>query len=196
MKIREDILEARKSMILTWGSNREIRKLVTYLHDAETVAYMSAGKYANGIGLIVVTNKRVIFLKDGWFSKTYQDFPFFAISSVKLDSRIIFGDVTLMTEGSGAPDGHPAKVTNIWRGNAEKIANLISAQAGHREQSQTILVSATAPSKPSETSTLPVMSAEQKEAYLSGLERLQRLAAGGLLTPDELEASKKRLLSS
>jgi hypothetical protein len=124
--LREDIAAAKKRMMITFGSNRELRLLVTYLHGGEQVEAICSGKYSNGRGVIVLTNERVFFLKDGWFKKTTQDFPFYSISSVEWQSRILFGDIVLFSDGS------QATITKVPANTGKRLVGLIRERAGKR----------------------------------------------------------------
>jgi hypothetical protein len=81
--LRADIAAAKDRMETRVGANREIKKLGEHLWEGETVEYMSSGYYGAGIGLVVLTDRRLLFIKDGWTSKTTEDFPLDKISSVQ-----------------------------------------------------------------------------------------------------------------
>lgn len=98
--LRVDILSAKQNVFSGHlvGANREINKLVDYLHDGETVNYICPGQYDQDKGIVALTNERVIFLKDTLFNKTSQDFPYKSITSVEWKSRLFYGDIVLFSE--------------------------------------------------------------------------------------------------
>ena len=83
-ELRTDIEAAKQKMRTKVGSGREIKKLTSYLWDNETVNLMAGGTYGAGTGLVVLTDRRLLFLKDGVLSKTTEDFPMEKISSASL----------------------------------------------------------------------------------------------------------------
>lgn len=99
-ELRADILAAKRNVFEGHlvGANREINKLIDYLHDGETVNYLCPGQYDDNKGIIALTNERVIFLKDTLFNKTSQDFPYKSITSIEWKSRLFFGDIVLFSE--------------------------------------------------------------------------------------------------
>ncbi|MBW0115778.1 hypothetical protein [Pseudonocardia abyssalis] len=62
-------------MANTVGAKREIRKLVEHLWEREAVDRMTSGTYSNGTGLVILTDRRMFFLEDGWMSQRNEDFP-------------------------------------------------------------------------------------------------------------------------
>jgi len=62
---RPDITTAKDKMRFKLGGGREVKKLPEHLWEGETVERMTAGRYGNGQGLIILTDRRLLFLKDG-----------------------------------------------------------------------------------------------------------------------------------
>jgi hypothetical protein len=200
--LRPDILEARSHMIWTLGSNREIRKLAAHLHDDEQVTDMAAGKYNTGRGLVVLTTKRVLFIKDGWFSQTTQEFAFPAISSVEWHANLFFGDIQIFSTGESQ-----AHITGVWKSIGTKMVTQISSKTG-REPAPAPQVGVPASSlvpgrpispfgsAPTNLETPQAMTPDQQESYLAGLERLGNLRSAGTLTQEEFDAAKHKLLGN
>ena len=93
--LRPDIAKARSLMSSKLGSGREIKELAEYLSDDETVERMVSGRYGGGVGLLVLTDRRLIFLKDGMVNKTLEDFPVDKISSVQWSSGMALGKLQI-----------------------------------------------------------------------------------------------------
>lgn len=97
----DQIKEAKKGNAILFGSNREIRRLSLYLHEGEEVLSIlagSPGKY-KGRGIVVATDERVMFIKDGWVFRTVQDYPYETISSVEFKTGILFGTFIMYGKG-------------------------------------------------------------------------------------------------
>ena len=84
------------------GSKREVKRLPEHLWDNEKVAYITAGTYGSGTGIVVLTDRRLFFLKDGVMSKTSEDFPIEKISSVQWSTGMLLGKITVFASGNKA----------------------------------------------------------------------------------------------
>lgn len=94
---KRQIKQAKRSNMFLFGSNREIRRLPLYLNPDEEVLLIASGsrKDQRGRGLIVATDRRVLFIWDGWVFRTEQDFRYETISSVEFNTGILFGVFTV-----------------------------------------------------------------------------------------------------
>lgn len=77
------------------GSGREVKKLVEHLWEGETVHRMVGGTYGPGNGLLVLTDRRVLFIIDGRTVQLTEDFPIDRISSVQWSAGMLMGSVTI-----------------------------------------------------------------------------------------------------
>jgi Protein of unknown function (DUF2510) len=73
--LRSDIAAAKGKMRVKFGAGREIKRLPEHLWEGETVDQMTTGMYGKGNGLVVLTDRRLLFLHEGLMSKTSEDFP-------------------------------------------------------------------------------------------------------------------------
>jgi hypothetical protein len=64
-QLRPDIKQASDRMQNQIGAKREIRKLVEHLWEGEHVQHMVSGTYGPGNGLLVLTDRRLLFIVDG-----------------------------------------------------------------------------------------------------------------------------------
>ncbi|MFC4912601.1 PH domain-containing protein [Actinomadura gamaensis] len=181
----------------TLGAKREIRRLAEYLWEGEVVRHMVSGTYAAGTGLVVLTDRRLLFVRDGWTSKTTEDFPLDKISSVQWHSGMLMGKLTVFASGN------KADITNVGKQGGKIIADTIRERL------------ASGPSYPPQPPTPPAPAAMAQQpaplappaapepapapavtgdAIFDALERLGKLRDAGVLTVDEFEAKKKDLL--
>ena len=84
--LRPDIAAAKERMRVKFGGGREIKRLTEHLWEGETVDQMTTGAYGKGTGLVVLTDRRLLFVQDGVMSKTSEDFPMDKVSSVQWSS--------------------------------------------------------------------------------------------------------------
>jgi hypothetical protein len=72
---RPDIEAAKGRMSVKVGAGRELKKLTEHLWHDEQVKEMTSGFYGGGQGLVVLTDRRLMFIKEGIVSRTSEDFP-------------------------------------------------------------------------------------------------------------------------
>src|SRR5690349_19099478 len=99
--LRPDIEAARARMRSKIGSGKETKRLVGYLWEDENVERMAQGNYGRGVGLLVQTDRRLLFLKEGMTKQT-EDFPLEKVSSVQWSSGIGTGTLTIFASGNKA----------------------------------------------------------------------------------------------
>jgi Bacterial PH domain len=100
-ELRADIAAARARMRTKVGGGKEIKRLVGHLWEDEHVERMTTGSYGAGTGLLVLTDRRLLFVKEGMTKKT-EDFPLENISSVQWSSGLTTGTVTVFASGNKA----------------------------------------------------------------------------------------------
>jgi hypothetical protein len=173
---RSDIENAARRMNWRLGSRREIKKLPQYLHDGEVVSEMACGSYGGGTGLLVLTDERLFFLRDGWTGAAHEDFPLERVTTVGFSSSF----------GTGAISIHAS-------GNTREITSVISAD-GKR-------LTAAARKVAGKSSAVPAAPVPQSHSQvgpavdpIDQLQRLGDLKDQGILTPEEFEEKKKTLL--
>jgi len=98
--LRQDIAAAKSKMRVKIGAGREIKRLAGYLWEGEAVEQMTTGTYGKGTGLVVLTDRRLLFVQDGMMSKTTEDFPIDKVSSVQWTSGLVMGEIIIFASGN------------------------------------------------------------------------------------------------
>lgn len=186
---KEQIKEAKKGNMILFGSNREIRRLPLYLSKDEIVHKIITGSPGKkkGRGIIVVTDVRILFIKDGWVFRTIQDFPYETISSVEFKTGIFFGIFAIYAKGD--------ETAYNWVGRfagAEfaKVARQLSLDAKRYSVSNTRPNAVQ--SHPEPTDAPPV--AISKESLIEKrLEELHRLHKNGSINLDDYEIQRQKI---
>lgn len=80
-----------------------------------------SGAYKLDIGLLVATNKRVIFISKTLFSLKVEDFAYDKITSIEYSTGMIFGDIIIYAAGN------KAKIKDIDKHDAKDMAEFIRA---------------------------------------------------------------------
>jgi hypothetical protein len=173
-ELREDIAAAKSKMRVRFGGGREIKRLAGYLWDGETVERMTTGTYGKGTGLVVLTDRRLLFVQDGMLSKTTEDFPIDKVSSVQWTSGMMLGDIVIFASGN------KTEIKQVQKDDGKEIVDLIR----HR-------LSAPPPPAPQAAAPPQVAAADPIEQ----LRKLGELRDAGIVTDAEFEAKKADLLS-
>lgn len=159
------------------GSKREIKKLPEHLWEGERVDMMTSGTYGAGTGIVVLTDRRLFFLKDGVMSKTSEDFPLSKISSVQWSSGMLLGKIIVFASGN------KAEVVNVQKTDGKAITDAVRARLTETAQPSAALQSPGAATE------------EAKPDVYEQLAKLGELRNAGVLTDEEFETKKAELLS-
>lgn len=174
--LRPDIQAASDLMQSKIGAKREIKKLVEYLWEDERVYLMASGQYGPGTGLVVLTSRRLLFVKDGMMSKVTEDFPLDKISSAQWSSGMLFGSLIVFASGN------KAEIKQLDKKDGKALADALRERlaSGPPAQAQAAPVSAGPPAGGGDV--------------MAQLQQLGQLRDAGIVTQEEFEAKKAELL--
>jgi hypothetical protein len=173
--VRPDIALAMSKMSHKMGSKREIKRLPEHLWEDETVDLLTGGTYGSGTGVLVLTDRRLLFLKDGMMSKTSEDFPLEKISSIQWSTGMLLGKITVFASGN------KAEIVNVQKLDGKAITDAVRART-------------TGGSRPNEPATATPTPSLPGADVLDQLRKLGELRDAGVLTDEEFAAKKQRLL--
>lgn len=171
---RSDIEEAYSRMPNRLGTRREVKKLPGHLRDGEIVERMTNGSYGGGIGLLVLTDRRLLFVKEGRLSRVSEDFPLEKISSVQWSSGLTQGKITIFVTGN------QAEIANVQKDDGKAMVDVIRERLAAHEATGHV-DEAGAP-------------AGQRDQIMDQLRQLGELHDSGVLTNEEFAAKKTELL--
>lgn len=171
--LRTDIQAAVAKMSMTMGGGRELRKLPDHLHEGERVDLIATGAYEDQLatGIVVLTNQRLMFMKDGVLFKGFEDFPLDKITSVQWSSGPLSGTITVFASGN------QAVITELEKPDGLAICDAVRARL-------------TKPPRPSVDGD----GSAAKPDVLDQLAKLGELHSAGVLTDTEFTAKKAELL--
>ena len=152
---------------------REIMELPNILWDSEQILDIVQGSYNTGLGILVSTDRRLIFVDKGMiYGLRVEDFPNDKITSIQYETKLVFGTITIFASGN------KAVVENVDKNQARAFAEGVRAR----------LSSGSAPAT-------PAVSGDHTEDDMVGqLEKLATLKEKGILTEEEFAAKKRQLL--
>ena len=157
-----------------WLGRREVAELPSILWEDELPERIIQGFYDKGNGILVATNKRLVFIDKGllWGLRV-EDFPYDKISSIEYTTGLVFGELTIYTSG-----------------NRSKIEQVLKAQV--REFAEYVRARITAVTAHKSAPPTPVV--QGGPDVMAQLERLGQLKAQGLVDDTEFRAAKAKLL--
>lgn len=154
---------------------KEINELPSILWEDERIEKITKGLYGDGSGVIVATNKRIVFVDKGiFFGLRVEDFPYDKITSLQYKSGFATEEITIFCSGNRAEIKHVH--------DAKNFVEYVRARITPVSESAAPKVSAS-----------PVTSADD---LISKLERLAALKAQGILTEEEFLGQKAKILNN
>lgn len=97
---RRDVSDARQGMVNKFGARRELRNLEKRLLPGELVEHVAGGRYAGRLGLLVLTDQRLLFNFDGLMTQRTEDIPVSSISSVHIKSGLLRSRIDVTASGT------------------------------------------------------------------------------------------------
>lgn len=131
-ELRPDIQAAKDRMRFDLGRNvtqfftpREVKRLVEYLSEGETVDRIVRGVYHGWEDdLLVLTDRRVVFIEDNALRQRSEDFLLDNITSVQYSRGVLWGTITIYSAGT------EAKVQSVQRQDGKDMVDQIRQRLG------------------------------------------------------------------
>ncbi len=179
MPSHDEVMEQIKSLdsASQFLGKKEIKELPSILWHDEVIKEVAQGMYDNSMGLIVATDRRVIFVDKGFFGGLkVEDFAYDKISSIQYETGILTGSITIFTSSN------KAKITQVEK---DRVRNLAEA-VRHR-------ISGNQPAQVPQSQAAPAADGGDR---IAALERLAKLKEQGILDDAEFKAEKAKILGS
>lgn len=172
------IAEAKRgNFVLVSGSLSLLEK---QLNADEEPLIIAQGNFDDKQGVVAATNQRVIYVGKVLFSSVIKDVPYSKLSSILLESGLMFSTVKLEFSGG------KLEIKNIDKKAAKELSETIKAQLEKKDQSEPQLSTISG----GNTVNIP----PQGESLYDKLSKLADLKDRGILTDEEFAAEKKKLL--
>lgn len=158
---------------------REISELPNILWEDEMVEKIVQGVYSKGNGILVASNKRLIFIDKGliWGLKV-EDFPFDKISSIQYETGMIFGTITIFTSGNRA------EIKQVIKDQCRDFCDYVRARISNIKE----------PVRAPKTANSSQVQQSADDDVISKLERLAVLREKGILNEREFNEQKQHIL--
>ena len=122
--VRDDIATAMNRMHAKIGAGSEIKRLESYVDAEEHVDRMTPGLYGLERGMLVLTDRRLIFINYHIMSQTAEDFPLRNITSVAWQSEMRLGTVVTSTAGG------KTEIKNVDKNDGKDLVHIVRARFG------------------------------------------------------------------
>lgn len=152
----------------------EINELPKILWEDEDILRLSDGVYNQGLGIVVATNKRILFLNKGILSSQIEDFAYNKISSIQCNKGIALASLVIYTAGN------KAVIDSMGKEDAQYFADCIRARISQEDKAV--------------NSQQGNNNIANNDDVVSKLERLAKLKEQGLLTDEEFAQQKAKIL--
>ncbi|MGY1833169.1 SHOCT domain-containing protein [Geodermatophilus sp. SYSU D01180] len=98
-QLRPDIAAAAARVSSTLGVKKEIRALAGHVWPGERVEALVGAMLGSGQGLLVLTDRRLLFVRDGWAGSAVEEYPLLQVASILWDPAVLTGKLTLHARG-------------------------------------------------------------------------------------------------
>jgi Bacterial PH domain/Short C-terminal domain len=154
---------------------KEVKQLPGILWEDERVENLIRGWYASGTGILVATNKRLVFVDKGITKLRVEDFPYDKITSVQYKLGLAGGTLTIFASGN------KADIEHVPKDQCKAFGDFIRARMTSISEHASVAKAD--------------RSASPGSDVIDQLERLAKLKADGILTEDEFQSQKSKILS-
>lgn len=171
---------------------RELGKVTGLLGEGEEVLNLAEGRYDDHAGLLVVTDRRVIFTEQGVVRGRQEDFAYGRISSVQTGKGLGMSKRAIATGGIKTA----GELTIYASGNKAAITKVLPAQRaaeiGDYIRSR---IDADAPASATSPAPPPSSPPDGAPTPAERLTKLAELRTAGLLTEEEYQAKRAEVLA-
>lgn len=177
----ESIKERFKEVNVTdlFGTKKEVKELPMILFDDEIINYATSGFLDNNTWLIVVTNKRVLFLDKGMvFGIKQKEIPLEKINSISQKRGMLMGEIHIW-------DGAAKfQIKQVAKNTVQPFVDATNRAIDELKKEQTVTVV----QAQVETAAAPEPSGYAK------IKELKELLDMGAITQDEFDTEKKKYI--
>lgn len=171
--IEEQIRDLGTSNFSKFWGRREISELEKILSEQEKIFALAQGTYNKGNGILVATNRRLIFIDKGLvFGLKVEDFGLDKITSIQYESGLLFATIKILASGN------VAKIENVQKPEGKEFCEKVRIKLSEPKNSE------------------PVHIVQNNQLDIADqLMKLANLKEQGILTEEEFLQQKIKLLN-
>lgn len=196
-QVKEQIARLPSEGRYLFWTSKEVRALPNILEDDERIYAITSGFVENNTWLLVCTDRRIIFLDRGWLYGLKQiQMPLNRINSIDHEIGIAFGTISIWDGATRMTVGTilRSKVhyfVKIAKKAMEDYNQRVSMHYQQQMMQQQMMQQQQAPQQPQMS---PEQQAQRMSDMAQHLEKLAALRDKGILTEEEFQAQKARML--
>lgn len=176
---RPDIAAAVARMGRTLGIKRELRSLADRLHEGEAVQDIGRVEYRGHGCMLAVTNRRLLFVREGMVRETVEEIPLRAVTSIGSRRRVANGVLEVTVAGNR--EAWPMTSAS----HTERVSSTIRRMVHEDADRATFM----APSQ-----QVPIQDQPAVDP-MAQLRQLAELRDAGIISADEFETKKAEMLT-
>lgn len=159
---------------------REIKQLPDILWEDEVVENIVQGIYSKGLGILVATNKRLVFVDKGMiYGLTVETFPYKNISSIQYSTGLLYGKLTIFSSGN------KSEIDNVGKKEVRLFSEFVRNKLSLLDEPSEII------NKKGES-----VKSNSLPDRITQLERLAELKDKGIISEEEFTTEKQKILNS
>lgn len=177
---------AKRKLQNRLGVRKELKRLGDHLEHNEELVTMASGTFEDGNGLLVVTDRRLLWTEQGAFKNKLEEIPFDRVATISTEKKMMSGTLKLAVSGGGR---HVIK--NVMpKDRIEEIAAYVRQRILPGQASDAPPVVTETVAAAGETPT----GADAHDAIVERLKKLKELNEQGVITDDEYAEKRASLL--
>ena len=169
--IKAEIQNFNLDNVSTFLGRKEINELPEILAENEKINNIIQGTYNNSQGILISTNRRLVFIDKGLlYGLKVEDFALDKISSIQYETGLLLGKVKIHTSSN------IASIENVVKSSARQFAESVRNLLSEPKEKQIVQQNNSEPT------------------VLDQIEKLAKMKDNGILTEEEFTEQKKKLL--
>ena len=157
----------------TFGTKKEVKYLPEILYDDEVLQYATSGFVNNNTVLVVLTQKRLLFIDKGFlYGVRTTEIPLDMVNGVSYSKGLLLGEISVMNGTTSV------KVGSVSKQTTDIMANAIKENAEKYKKQ------------------LHGYSAQAEATVADELLKLKGLLDAGVLSQEEFEVQKAKILAN
>lgn len=201
-QVRDQIARLPSEGRYLFWTSKEVRSLPQILEDNERILAITSGFVDKNTWLLVCTDRRVIFLDRGWLYGIKQiQMPLNRINSIDHEIGIAFGTISIWDGATRMTVGTilRSKVHYFVKVAKRAIEEYNYRMSAHHHQQmmmqqQQQMAMQQQPQQPAQPQLSPEQQAQRMNEMSQHLEKLAALRDKGILTEEEFQMQKAKML--
>jgi hypothetical protein len=188
----EDIVAAMSGKIGSkYVKKKEFKELPNILQEDEMPLHCVWGTYMDSVGngILLATDRRLIFIDKGLMSLKVEDFPYSRITSVQYKTGWASGEIVIHASGN------KAKISNVLKDECTLFADWLRNHIDEYHMGSKPRQYIAPQNLPSAQSTVVASKEERTDKVIKQLKELGELKNQGILTEEEFQQQKAKILN-